>query len=208
VYDQVIVANEKSASFDRFKMMQGAVRYATHFPIGIGLGNYRAYNRYYGAQGRWGTTGYTSAHGTYSQALAETGLPGLFALLFLFASIGAMLYRCYRRFPPGYSRAYALGSLGGFVGICVASLIGDYMFPAYHNGGSATFGSCVYVFLMIGVVMGMAREEGIAWRGFRAVEAPFAAGTAVQTPRSPAPIYNRGTTAGFPPAAGGRGVSG
>lgn len=192
VYDEVIVANEKSASFDRFKMMQGAARYATHFPLGIGLGNYRAYNSYYGAHGRWGTTSYTSAHGTYSQALSETGLPGLLALLFLLVSMGMMLYHCYRRFPPGYSKAYALGALGGFVGICVASLIGDYLFPAYHNGGSATFGSCVYVFLMIGVVMGMAREEGIVWRGARIEDGASPAGEDAPAPPPPAPIYNRG----------------
>ncbi len=197
IYEKVYVANEESSSFDRFKMMESAVKYATHFPLGIGLGNYRSYNTYYGRSDVWNTTVYTSAHGTYSQALSETGWLGLFALLFLLAVMGRMLYRYYRVLPEGYSKSYALGALGGLIGIAVSSILGDYMFPTYHNGGMSTFGSCVYVFLMVGVVMAMAREHGIVWRETKQQV------DAARWP-TPAPIYNRGPYANSGPGVPAR----
>lgn len=182
VYQKVYVNNFESSSSHRFDMLRGAFLYANHFLLGIGLGNYRSYNLYYGAE--WKTTTYTSAHGTYAQSLAETGWLGLLALFLLLAAGTRMLYRYYRELRPGFPKAYALGALGGFVGIYVSSFAGDYLFPAYHNGGIATFGSCVYVFLMIGVVTAFAREQQIVWR-------PTPQDAASETPQT-APVYNRG----------------
>lgn len=180
LYQKIYQANLESASFERFDLLRASFLYAAHFPLGIGLGNYRSYNAYYGEL--WGTTTYTSAHGMYAQTLTETGWPGLFCLLLLLAAVTRMLYRYYKALPEGFLRSYTLGALGAFVGICLSSFIGDYLFPAYHNDGVATFGSTVYTFFMIGVVIAMAREQGIAWQQAR---------EEIRT-QAPAPIYNRG----------------
>ena len=202
VYQKVYVENFESVSADRFTMLRGAVLYASHFPLGIGLGNYRAYQVYYGHRERWNTTAYSSAHGTYAQSLSETGWIGLILLLYLLFVIGRMLYRYYQALPEGFAKSYTLGALGGFVGISAASFAGDYLFPAYHNGGVGSFGSTVYTFLMIGVVVAMAREHGIVLgetrERARAVE-----------PVRVAPIYNRGPYRNTAPGArGGAGQEG
>ncbi len=71
----VVEDSEQGGDFDRFSLMAGAIKYASTFPLGVGLGNYRTYNSFYYGE-KWGTTSYTSAHGTYSQHLSEMGLPG------------------------------------------------------------------------------------------------------------------------------------
>lgn len=191
-YQQIWVENFETVSSDRFKMLYAAVLYAANFPLGIGLGNYRTYNAYYGRPDVWNTTAYSSAHGTYAQALSETGWPGLLALLFLLGSAIYLLWRTYHRLEPGWQKSYVLAALGSFVGISFASLAGDYMFPAYHNGGMGSFGACVYLFLMLGVVVAIARENGIAWYGEESAPEPVREEGAV--PDAPAvigPVYNR-----------------
>lgn len=178
--------NVTGSDADRFSMLTGGMRYAAKFPLGIGLGNYRTYNSYYGRKDVWNTTTYTSAHGTYSQTLSELGWPGLISFVLLLGAGTRMLYGVYKRLPPSFEKGYALGALGGFVGIYVASFAGDYMFPAYYNGGMSSFGACVFTFLMIGVVMAMARERGIVWSDkTAAIQPQFEPPT--PTPAQPAP---------------------
>lgn len=190
-YQQIWVENFETVSSDRFKMLYAAFLYAANFPLGIGLGNYRTYNSYYGRPDVWNTTGYSSAHGTYAQALSETGWPGLIALLFLLGSAVYLLWRTYHRLEPGWQKSYVLATLGSFIGICFASFAGDYLFPAYHNGGMGSFGACVYLFLMLGVVVAIARENGLTWYGEERVPEPVSEEKDAAAPLVIAPVYNR-----------------
>jgi hypothetical protein len=148
---------------DRLRMLRAGVKYASHFPLGIGPGNYRSYNIYYGRADVWNTTKFSSAHGTYAQTLSETGWPGLLTLLFFMAVTVRMLHGYWRVLPPGAAKSYMLGALGATSGIFVAAFNGDYIFPAYHNGGLSTFGATVYTFLLIGVAIAIAKEQNIIW---------------------------------------------
>lgn len=169
---------------DRTRMLRASVRYAGTFPLGIGLGNYRSYNKYFGRPEVWNTTTFTSAHGTYAQALSETGWPGLFALLLLLYASGRTLRQTQRALPPGWQKTYTLGAYGGVLGIFAASFNGDYLFPTYHNGGMGTFGACIYTWYMLGVCLAIARENGIDWDALAGREVAPA-------PRPVAPVYNR-----------------
>lgn len=152
---------QTSGDLDRFSMMRGAVLYAMHFPLGVGPGNYRAYNTYYGGPNMWNTTGYTSAHDFYAQALSEMGFVGL-ALTVLWAVVGVvMLSRFYRQCPPGFSRTVLLGIAGTWAGVCTASLIGDYLIPVYHNGGLITMTTTIYTWVALGIAAAHARHHGL-----------------------------------------------
>lgn len=183
-YQAIYVSNFKTGTFsnDRVTMLSAAMQYAAKFPLGIGLGNYRSYNAYYGRSDVWNTSTFSSAHGSYAQALSETGWLGLFALLFLLAAGTRMLSRFYHALPPGWAKSYMLGALGSFVGIYVAGFNGDYLFPSYHNGGMGSFGACVYVFLLVGVAIAIAREKGLVFSGPENV---------ATEPIPVGPIYNR-----------------
>ena len=169
---------------DRSRMLLAAVRYADTFPLGVGLGNYRAYNQYYGRRDVWNTTTFTSAHGTYAQTLSETGWLGLGALLLLLGTCVRFLWRCFRALPASWGRTYLLGALGATIGIFVAAFLGDYLFPTYHNGGLGSFGACVYLWFTIGLATAVAREYELDWDRLIARSRP--------APRAIAPVYGHG----------------
>ena len=158
-------AEEEQGTFtnDRSRMLYAATRYAEIFPLGIGLGNYRAYNTWFGRPENWDTTTFTSAHGTYSQVISETGWGGCLLFFWLLYTNASLMNRVYKALPPGRWRTYTLGAWGGCIGIYVSAFNGDYIFPAYHNGGLATFGSCVYTHLMVGIIIAVAKEKGVLW---------------------------------------------
>ncbi len=148
---------------DRSRMLYAATKYAARFPLGIGLGNYRAYNTWYGKPENWNTTTFTSAHGTYAQVLSETGWGGFGLFLWLLYANGSLLNRTYKALPEGRWKTYTLGAWGGCIGLYCSAFNGDYFFPVYHNGGLATFGACVYIHLVVGIVLAVAREKKIGF---------------------------------------------
>lgn len=158
-FTNVVVASQEEGDYDRFSLLAGGWKYATNFPLGVGLGNYRTYNAFYYGE-KWGTTSYTSAHGTYAQALSETGIPGFVLLLSILIGGGRWLLVSYRRLDPGPTKTLILAVLGQTTGIAVAAFIGDYIFPAYHNGGLVTFSATVYSWLSWGLAIAAIRLQG------------------------------------------------
>lgn len=152
LHQNVVEASRKEGDFDRFALMSGAMKYATTFPLGVGLGNYRSYNSFHYGQ-KWGTASYTSAHGTYSQHLSEMGFPGLALFAALLVCGFSWMLRSYRRVKSGQSRIFLLASMGQMVGIACAATIGDYIVPTYHNGGITTFSATVYSWLIWGLAV-------------------------------------------------------
>lgn len=150
VYEKVVLESKESGDLDRFALLLGGWKYATSFPLGVGLGNYRTYNTFYYGD-LWGTTSYSSAHGTYSQHLAEMGIPGL--VLFLAILVGGFRWvlRGYNEIAESFSRTYLLATLGQMAGISAAAFVGDYIIPAYHNGGLVTFSATCYSWLIWGL---------------------------------------------------------
>jgi O-antigen ligase len=134
---------------DRTRMLIAAVRYAEAFPLGIGPGNYRMVNQYYGRKDVWNTTQFTSAHGTLAQTLSETGWAGLIALITM---IAAILRSLWKRASDDFM---VTGIAAGCTAIALASFLGDYLFPTYHNDGLAHFGSTVVFWLAAGVGLAM-----------------------------------------------------
>ncbi len=149
---------------DRSRMLRAAFQYADAFPLGIGLGNYMNYNHYYGSPAVWNTTTFTSAHGTYAQTLSELGWLGLLSLLWLQGATLMALFRYWKALPQGtWERAWLLATYAGCWGVFVSTFLGDYIFPAYHNGAMASFGGTVYLWLFAGFGIGLARLHGLSW---------------------------------------------
>ncbi len=157
--ENVLAESRRQGDYDRFALLSGAWRYATTFPLGVGLGNYRSYNSFhYGNE--WGTTAYSSAHGTYAQHLSEMGVPGLVLFLLIPLSGGAWALKSLRRVRPGMSRTYLIAAFGQLVGLSCAAFIGDYIIPTYHNGGLTTFSTTVYSWLIWGLAVAHVRLSG------------------------------------------------
>jgi O-antigen ligase len=149
---------------DRTRMWTAAFRYAETFPLGIGLGNYRTYNDYYGRPSVWNTTRFTSAHSTYAQSLSETGWLGFLSLLYLLGTCVRVLYLYWKKLSPlthPREKNFLLATLGVTLGVFAVSFIGDYVFPSYHNGGLRTFSEIIYIWFFIGVAMAIGRDCGL-----------------------------------------------
>jgi len=156
LHENVVAKSETEGDYDRFSLMLGAVKYATTFPLGVGLGNYRSYNSFHYGQ-LWGTTSYTSAHGTYSQHLSEMGFVGLALFLAVLASGFVWMLREYRAMEPGPSKTFLLAAMGQLAGIACAALIGDYIIPTYHNNGIRMFSATIYSWLIWGLAIAHVR---------------------------------------------------
>ena len=149
---------------DRTRMWTAAFRYADEFPLGIGLGNYRTYNNYYGRPNVWNTTRFTSAHSTYAQALSETGWMGLLSLLYLLGTCMRVLYLYWKNLSATthpQEKNFLLATIGVCLGMFTMSFIGDYIFPTYHNGALRTFGEVLYVWFMVGIALAIGRNCGL-----------------------------------------------
>lgn len=157
-HENVVTESQASGDYDRFDLLRGAWKYASTFPLGVGLGNYRSYNSFHYGE-KWGTTTYTSAHGTYAQHLSEMGLPGLALLAaVLVCGLGWMAARC-REARNARTKTYLLASVGQMAGIGCAAFFGDYILPSYHNGGLVTFSATVYSWIIWGLAAAHVRLD-------------------------------------------------
>lgn len=152
----VVEESEHSGDYERFKVASVALRYATTFPLGVGLGNYRTYTQFhYGAL--WGCGEFSSAHGTYAQHLSEMGFPGTILFVSILVSGFVWLLKNRDSVPDGMSRTFIYAAMGQLVGITCAAYIGDYIIPAYHNGGLGTFSCTIYSWLTWGLAVAHVR---------------------------------------------------
>lgn len=164
LYKNVVAESEKQGDFSRFTLMAASWQYAMDFPFGVGPGNFRTYNSlYYGKE--LGTAYYTSAHGTYSQHLAEMGIPGTLLLISVLAAGFVWMRRSYRGMKAGASRTFLLASLGQLAGISAAAVMGDYIIPTYHNGGLANLSVTIYSWLIWGLAVAHVRISGAEANG-------------------------------------------
>lgn len=161
IHKNVVVSSEDEGDFDRFSLMAASFKYATHFPLGVGFGNYRTYNSYHYGE-LWKTTTYTSAHGTYSQHLSEGGIPGFILFVSIILSGFYWVYKEYCSIEDNcYSKIFLLAVLGQIVGIAASAILGDYIIPTYHNGGLTTFSATVYSWIIWGLAIAHVRMRGI-----------------------------------------------
>ncbi len=99
--------------------------------LGFGPANYRFYTVFYRILG-WNVQ--FNSHNQYIDLLAQTGVLGTLAFLWLLAAVGLLLWRL-RNHPnlSRFSRAYAYSAFGGLVGMVAAGGIADWILPYIYN---------------------------------------------------------------------------
>jgi O-antigen ligase len=155
----VVEETKRSDDLHRIELFAASWRYATTFPLGIGIGNYRSYHSYH--YGRlWNIPTHGSAHGIYAQHLTEMGIPGL--VLFVAILLGGYrwMLKSYREMETSGSKTLLLACMAQLVGVSAASIIGDYIIPSFHNGGILNFSSSVYSWMFWGLAVAHVRLCG------------------------------------------------
>jgi O-antigen ligase len=91
-----------------------------------------------------------NSHNQYVDLLAQTGILGLLAFLWLAYELGWLGWRLKDRAPNGFARAYVIGALGGLAGTLAAGMLGDWVIPFVYNIGLAGFRSSVFAWMFLG----------------------------------------------------------
>ncbi|GEM_PF-5061793 len=153
VYSSIHEESVFGGDFDRFTIWRDAALMVMDVNpvLGVGPGNYHPYVYWHNTI--WfGSTTYTTAHSNYAQMLAELGVVGLLAFLWVIAAAIVTGVRAYRRCAPEH-RWLAVSATAMVSALAVASLFGDYLFPSRGNNGIVTFGTTVYTWLIMGAAV-------------------------------------------------------
>ncbi len=96
------------------------------------------------------------AHNMFVDIYAQTGLVGLFLLLWVLLLVIKMAYRLIGTFESGFMRAYVVGVLAGFIALCMISAsAADWLIPFVYNIGLAGFRESVYAWILAGTIVGL-----------------------------------------------------
>jgi len=155
VYDE----SQAEGDMDRINLWVDAANMAMAVnPIlGIGPADYLTYSRKYGSVW-YGNTTYTTAHSDYAQMIAELGLFGIIAFIWLIVA-GIRTGFDAIRDGPVELRWFTVGATAIFAAIAVTSLVGDYLLPSRVNGGIWSFSTSVFPWLLLGAAAATVQPE-------------------------------------------------
>ncbi len=105
-----------------------------------------------------------SSHNTYVDLVAQTGVIGLLCFAWLVWTIARAGWRLRARPSTGFTRAYAIGALGGLAGTLAAGALGDWVFPFVYNVTIAGLRASLPAWLFLGALVALGREDRGAGR--------------------------------------------
>lgn len=129
--------------------------------LGLGFANYYWYTPLFPIRGY--AVSFNS-HNNYVDIVAQTGLVGLFCLLWIFWEVGWLGWRLREQVPSGFAQAYIYGALGGLAGMVVAGMLGDWVLPFFYNVGLNGFRSSMIGWLFLGGLVSL--EQMVRSRKF------------------------------------------
>ncbi|MEN6371577.1 MAG: O-antigen ligase family protein [Armatimonadota bacterium] len=149
--------SRSEGDMDRFDLWADAAKMASSVnPIlGIGPADYFAYSKKYGSVW-YGNTTYTTAHSDYAQMIAELGLFGIAAFIWLVVA-GIRTGIDTVRKGPKELKWLTVSATAIFAAIAITSLVGDYLLPSRVNGGIWSFSSSVFPWLLLGAAVAAAQ---------------------------------------------------
>jgi hypothetical protein len=115
--------------------------------FGLGFANYYWYTPLYPIRG-WYVS--FNSHSQYIDLIAQVGLLGLLAFLWIFFEVGRLSWRLTRQLPDGFARAYAYSVLAGIAGTLMAAFLVDWVLPFVYNIGFSGFRGGLLPWLFFG----------------------------------------------------------
>ena len=151
---QIVSVNEYSLS-TRLEAIPILLKILSANPtLGIGFANYYYYTPLFPLRGFYVSF---NSHNNYIDILVQTGVVGLLGYFWLLAKIGQVAWRLRGRVPEGFSRAYVNAALGGFAGMLVVGLFGDWVLPFVYNIGLTGFTTSVAGWVLLGGIVVLER---------------------------------------------------
>ena len=120
--------------------------------LGLGFANYYWYTPLFPIRGY--AVSFNS-HNNYVDIVAQTGLVGLFCVLWIYWEVGRLGWRLREQVPTGFAQAYVYGALGGLAGMIAAGMLGDWVLPFFYNVGLNGFRSSMVGWFFLGGLVGL-----------------------------------------------------
>ena len=151
----LMMANEQYSYVTRLEAWQIILRVVERSPlIGLGPANYNFYTAFFPFRGWYARF---CSHNNYMDLLAQTGFLGLLAFCWFAFEIVHMGWRLRSLVPPGFARAYVIGTIGGLVGTLVSGMLADWIIPFYYNIGIQGFRSSLLFWVFAGGILALKR---------------------------------------------------
>ncbi|MEZ4836801.1 MAG: O-antigen ligase family protein [Caldilineaceae bacterium] len=161
IYERVVVANVDEGGTERLEIWSMNLAHVAKHPFfGMGPAGYAVYNMtYHPLDAR-------STHNNYFDVLAQTGIIGFVAFLWMqwrFLVLG--MKNCRRvTHKRNFSAALGAVTLGGAVAAMVAMMLGDWVLPFAYNQTISGFDNAAYTWIFLGGIAALAHMldgEGI-----------------------------------------------
>lgn len=139
----------KTYGSDRLKIWQDAITIWQKSPyMGVGAGNFQFFDRVYGSD-KVGV-----AHNQYLQMLAETGVQGLFCLIWILIAVGVKALKSFNAAKSRLGKSIALAYIGYYVSILFGGFFTGIFIPsAAAGGGTGPFVAASCRWLLFGLVL-------------------------------------------------------
>lgn len=123
--------------------------------LGLGPANYYWYTPLFRIRGY--TVNFNS-HNQYVDLVAQSGMLGLFAYLWLLGALGWLGWRLRNRVAEGFEQAYVYGALAGWAATVAAGGLGDWVLPFVYNVGLSGVRSSILPWVFLGGLLALERK--------------------------------------------------
>jgi O-antigen ligase len=151
-YQQVFVANRDEGGLQRLGLWQKNLTHVANHPLfGMGPAGYAVYNVTYHPEDA------RSTHNNYFDILAQTGVIGMAAFLWLLVAVCVEGVRLFWRLrnQKGFEAGLTAAVLGGWAAAILAMMLGDWVLPFAYNGTIAAFDHSSLTWIMAGSLIGL-----------------------------------------------------
>ncbi len=94
-------------------------------------------------------------HNNLVDIVGQAGILGLAALVWLMWALFRQSLRGFIAEAPGFGRAFAAACVAGLVGMVMASMLADWIFPFVYNVGLIGYRSSVIGWLLLGGIVAL-----------------------------------------------------
>ena len=159
-FNNIVLAEEQEGSgTGRVELWERNLGHVANHPLfGVGPAGYAIYNMtYHPSDAR-------STHNNYFDVLAQTGIVGFAAFLWLFGTL-IHLARRTRSYLDGRSdllEAFSVATLAGGIATMVGMMLGDWVLPFAYNQTIAGFDNAAFTWILLGAMVALYHmaEEG------------------------------------------------
>jgi hypothetical protein len=123
--------------------------------LGLGFSNYYWYTPLFPIRG-WRVS--FNSHSQFVDLIAQTGIAGLIAFLWIFAEAAQLSWRLINKVPAGFAQSYSYGALAGIAGTLLAAFLVDWVLPFVYNIGFTGFRASILPWIFIGGLIALEQK--------------------------------------------------